>query len=845
MCSSDGGVDTMKHYSHSHMPTLCRIAAIAFLSVISARFMTSPARAESEGANPAGRSLTLEEVQKHIEENGYSWSAGRTSLSELPPEEFAMRLGTHLPDDYGEILRRLRSRPPTLPILDLSARFDWSDSIPMPPIREQLCGDCWAQAVTAAMECQIRIHDHDTTSLAVQHVIDCNFGQSNCAGGFLYDACFIFTHVGAVAEECYPYFGADMDCDSDSCAIIGHLNGFEDIDTTVVSIKNHLMTYGPIPVALGVPPDLQYYTGGCYESDLSWDHWHAMLVIGWEDTMCGGYGAWHLWNCSGTDWGEDGYAWIKYGTAQIGADAKILQYTSEGPVRPAIDAFTLDDSSGDADSVADPGESVVLATSLSNSGWHTATGVTATLTSTTQGITITTGSAAFPDIEPDSIRWSTPPHFSFSVDTNVLCGSVARFVLSVSCNEAVTTDDFEIIVGDAGIVFSDDAELDIGWSKAAPDDDATAGVWKMRNPIGTATDTCLVQPERDHTPGNATRCFVTKNVVRGLLPDAADVDGGKTTLTSPVIDLSDRALASLRYWRWYTNNTGGIPDDTWFVDVSADSGATWVNLEAETVGRRAWAHKEFCLNAGIALTDRVLVRFVASDYGDNSTVEAAVDDIEIIASPYWVDTQGPTVRVLSPNGGEEITEQTQFPIEWAADDDYGLREIAVLASYDGGLTFTDTLGTSIRPDTVLLWDVPAGEHPDCIVRVEATDRGYNMAADESDSAFTIARDASGIPTETASGDIKRVELIGSEKNPFTGMTHIFYALPEATETRLSIYNVSGRAVRTLVRGRVDAGYDSAVWDGNSDSGNPVASGVYFINLSASGVHQTAKVVLER
>lgn len=825
--------------------TLYQAVSVVLFSVASIQPVASPVRAEGDSGDPADGTVTLEEVRTRIDEKGYSWSAGRTSLSELSPEEFARRMGTRLPDDYGEILERIRKGPPALPRFDLPSRFDWSDSISMPPIREQLCGDCWAQAATAGLECQIRIHDHDTTSIAVQHLIDCNFGTSSCAGGFLSDACFLLTHVGGVAEDCYSYVGTDMNCNSDSCAIIGQLYGFEHIDTTVVSIKTHLMDYGPIPVALGVPPDLQYYTGGCYESDLPWAYWHALLIIGWEDSMCGGYGAWHCWNCSGTDWGEDGYAWIRYGTAQIGADAKVLLYTSKGPVQPAIDSFTVDDSSGDADSVADPGESVVLAMGLSNRGWLTATGVTAVLTSSMPGIIITTGSAAFPDIEPDSTRWSVPPHLSFSVDASVLCGRVAKFVVSVSCNEGIATDDFEIIVGDAGVFFTDDVELDLGWSMSAPDDDAAVGVWRKRNPTGTATDTCLVQPERDHTPGDAVRCFVTSNIMRGLIPDAADVDGGKTTLTSPVMDLSGQALAALRYWRWYTNNTGGNADDTWVVDVSADSGATWVNLETETIGERAWVHEEFDLNTEIALTDKVLVRFIASDYGDDSTVEAAVDDIKLIASPYWVDTQGPAVTVLSPNGGEEITEQTQLAVEWTTGDDYGLREMTALASYDGGLTFPDTLGRSIWPDTVLHWDVPAGEHPDCIVRVEVTDRGYNMAADESDSAFAIVPDVSGVTGEVACDDPAAVDLIGSERNPFTGMTHIFYAVPLATHARLSIYNIRGRALRTLVADWVDAGYHSVVWDGRSDSGDRVAPGLYFIRLSASDSHRTTKIVLER
>jgi flagellar hook assembly protein FlgD len=83
------------------------------------------------------------------------------------------------------------------------------------------------------------------------------------------------------------------------------------------------------------------------------------------------------------------------------------------------------------------------------------------------------------------------------------------------------------------------------------------------------------------------------------------------------------------------------------------------------------------------------------------------------------------------------------------------------------------------------------------------------------------------------------------RNPFTGMTHIFYAVPLATHARLSIYNIRGRALRTLVADWVDAGYHSVVWDGRCDSGDRVAPGLYFIRLSASDSHRTTKIVLER
>ena len=784
---------------------------------------------------------TLEEVRQHIEDMGYCWTAGHTSVSELPPGAPGGLGGARLPEDYDLILKRIRNRPPSFALIDLPQRFDWGDSSIVPPIREQLCGDCWAQSVTAAMECQLRLRDRDTTALAVQYVIDCNFGGSTCGGGFLEDACYLFSLLGAISEECYPYLGAPADCNCDTCEIVAKLSGYEYIDTTVVSLKTHLMTDGPIPVCMTVPPDLQYYEGGCYESEVQGPYWHGLTIIGWDDSMCAGQGAWHLWNSSGTGWGEDGFAWIKCGTCSIGAGAMALHYDSQGPVRPAVDNLTIEDSSGDSDGVADPGEAVVLVMEASNNGWLTATGVSVTLTTTTAGITVTTAVATFPDIEPGASLPTDSPHLAFSVESEVLCGTPVRFTASIACDQGTFADDFELIVGDAETAFFDDAESDLGWNKGLPGDDATTGRWRRRNPVGTEADSILVQPEFDHTPGSAVRCFVTSNTIRNLAPATADVDGGRTTLLSPPIDLSDRASAFLRYWRWYTNDTGGSIDDAWLVDASPDSGMTWLNLETDTASTRSWVRKEFDLHHLIGLTDKVVLRFTASDYGEESVVEAAVDDIEVLGCPYTADTAPPAVVLLSPNGGEEVTEGTLFEITWAAADNYGIRDMLVLASYDSGTAFVDTLGSTIWPDTTLSWLVPAGEYNHCRILVEVTDRGYNAASDTSDSTFAIVPDLSGI--EEHNNPV--AEVLGGESNPVTGSTRIFFTIPTAGHVRMSIYDVEGRLVAVLLDGDMNTGHHFKTWDGRSVSGAPAAPGVYFVHLATPGTRKTAKMILIR
>jgi len=71
-------------------------------------------------------------------------------------------------------------------------------------------------------------------------------------------------------------------------------------------------------------------------------------------------------------------------------------------------------------------------------------------------------------------------------------------------------------------------------------------------------------------------------------------------------------------------------------------------------------------------------------------------------------------------------------------------------------------------------------------------------------------------------------------NPFNPVTTISYALPNAADVKIEVFNAAGRLVRTLVDERQDAGQKNAVWDGTNDVGQKVASGVYMYRLEADG-----------
>jgi predicted outer membrane repeat protein len=80
-------------------------------------------------------------------------------------------------------------------------------------------------------------------------------------------------------------------------------------------------------------------------------------------------------------------------------------------------------------------------------------------------------------------------------------------------------------------------------------------------------------------------------------------------------------------------------------------------------------------------------------------------------------------------------------------------------------------------------------------------------------------------------------------NPFNPSVTIAYELKSSERVELSIYDVGGRLVRTLVDGVRDAGVHEESWNGRDRSGNSVASGVYFVVMRAGAHTDIRKITL--
>ncbi len=81
-------------------------------------------------------------------------------------------------------------------------------------------------------------------------------------------------------------------------------------------------------------------------------------------------------------------------------------------------------------------------------------------------------------------------------------------------------------------------------------------------------------------------------------------------------------------------------------------------------------------------------------------------------------------------------------------------------------------------------------------------------------------------------------------NPFNPRTELrFYMSSDAQHVNLSIYDVAGHHIKTLREGRPEAGWATAVWNGNDTAGRRVGTGVYLARLVVDGQVQTKRLML--
>jgi choice-of-anchor B domain-containing protein len=176
--------------------------------------------------------------------------------------------------------------------------------------------------------------------------------------------------------------------------------------------------------------------------------------------------------------------------------------------------------------------------------------------------------------------------------------------------------------------FYDNFDWDQAWVVGDVGDNAVDGIWERDIPVPSFSDG-IVGADVDSTGSGQGWAYITENHHAGAFVGTSDVDGGQTTVLTPVFNAAGLGALTLSYDRWFSNRIPTPSTDRFRCDVSTNGGGSWTNLETVTTGTDSWANVVVPLPSG---TSQMRLRFIAEDLSSDTYVEAGVDEVKITSS---------------------------------------------------------------------------------------------------------------------------------------------------------------------------------------------------------------------
>ncbi|MBM3307827.1 MAG: T9SS type A sorting domain-containing protein [Candidatus Eisenbacteria bacterium] len=812
-------------------------------------------------ARPVAPDPEIEALQRGIDESGRHWTARRNWTTDLSEEEAQALLGARVPLEVERRFARLDRS--SFPIArDLPASFDWRALGGVTPVKNQGgCGSCWDFAGVAAIESQVLLNEGTAYDLSEQQVLSCATPGTGCNGGWYSWAWEYFREHGAALESCMPYQASHgVPCADASCTKYATVREWIDVPNDVDAIKTAILT-APVATTFRVYGDFYSYGSGCYENPGTDPINHAVLIVGWDDSMCGGQGAWLCKNSWGDWWGSlGGYFWIKYGSCNVGTCTQLPIYYEGNQVVYA--GHSVDDGSGDGDGRADPGEEIVLAVTLRNDVLAPQrTGVQATLSSITSHASVLQSDASYGSMAPAQTAQGSPA-FVMAVDQFAPAGAVAEFVLTITADGGyAAADTFGVKLGPCPILLVDDdaGEGTQRWFEAALDRNGYAYEMWSEDFDG---DVPLSELERYIVTiwdtgwggglGSANRSAISQHLDAGgrIVFSGEDIGWYLNYQNDPakIAFYNDYLHADyIEDDSGYRSLTGvaGCPIGNGLSFTLNGAGSARNQFYPSEIEPRAGASAVFEYGPGAqgALKYAGDHRIVHLAFGLEGVTTTAMQDTILRRALEWIvdewpDTEQPSVALTHPAGGEELTSGEECVITWTATDNVGVVSVDILRSWDSGATFPDTVAAEEANDGSFSWTVPEGSSATSRVRVIARDAAGLAWHDDSGADFSVTSDA-----QVPDGPPRALSLAQNVPNPFNPVTSINYSVPAEARVVLSIYDVAGRFVRTVVDQTLAPNRYTAVWDGLTYAGERASSGIYFYRLVADGEELARKMIL--
>jgi len=269
--------------------------------------------------------------------------------------------------------------------------------------------------------------------------------------------------------------------------------------------------------------------------------------------------------------------------------------------------------------------------------------------------------------------------------------------------------------------------------------------------------------------------------------------------------------------------------------------------------------------------DSCSIYYLEDEYGEFLSWISHLDDFEMLNDykDRFVDIEGDTVQCVECEAinvtSIAISDECQMPVYCFVDpclvsECSSYPDAECVANYCGGCWADyylngELLHCDSATDCVDLTEIDFGAcdmvlgigwvNDNCVYvsgcdwvadSVDYTNAFFNSMDDCIETCVLVSNDESKqLPTA--------FNLYNNYPNPFNPTTQIRYDLPEDARVSITIYDLMGRSIKSLVRSNQTAGYHSVRWDGTSDIGKGVSAGLYFYTIVAGEFRQTKKMLL--
>ncbi|MCD4650917.1 MAG: T9SS type A sorting domain-containing protein [Candidatus Cloacimonetes bacterium] len=143
-----------------------------------------------------------------------------------------------------------------------------------------------------------------------------------------------------------------------------------------------------------------------------------------------------------------------------------------------------------------------------------------------------------------------------------------------------------------------------------------------------------------------------------------------------------------------------------------------------------------------------------------------------------------------------------------------------------------------------LWPVEHDEHTSGVRQRKLFPHGSGFITGGSNNPeFWIAYENSFVPVSNDEFVVPTQHKINISPNPFNPDTSLEFTLTQPAYIELSVFNIKGQLVKTLVNQRLQSGVHKINWDGKDNSNHPSASGIYFFKLKYGGKTSIQKATL--